>query len=135
MTGAVAECGIATIVARELTEIIKGRGGASVDWSCPRERAMHCQHPKMYKLCGCDSGRDCRIRGCHENAISFCNKCGEAACEEHEDMMSSGMMEGMIHQTNEGYFKTSRGLTEGPLMVQLAQEEMKRRRQEEMRRK
>lgn len=37
MTGAVAECGIATIVARELTEIIKGWGGASVDWSCPRD--------------------------------------------------------------------------------------------------
>jgi hypothetical protein len=36
--------------------------------------------------------------------------------------MSSGMMEGLIHQTNESHFKTGRRLTEGPLMVQLGQD-------------
>jgi hypothetical protein len=37
LTGAIAEFGTATIVARELTEIIKEWDGASVAWSCQRE--------------------------------------------------------------------------------------------------
>jgi hypothetical protein len=89
----------------------------------------------MSVLGRCDPGRNCSIRECHENATSFCDKCGEAACDLHEKMMSSGMMEGMIHRTNEGYFKTGRGLTEGPMMVQLAQEEMKKEKEERRRRK
>jgi hypothetical protein len=94
---------------------------------------MYCQHPKMSDKSDSGVGRNCSFEECYAKATSFYNKCGEAACDQHEEMMNSGMMEGMIQRTNEGYFKTVRGLTEGPLMVLHAREEMKRRRQEEMR--
>jgi hypothetical protein len=55
---------------------------------------------------------------------SFCNKRDEATCDQYEEMMSSGMIEGIIQRTNEGYFKTGKGLTEGPSMVL---EEIRRR--------
>jgi hypothetical protein len=93
---------------------------------------MHCQHPKMSKHGGCDPGSSCSIKQCHENVTLLWNKCGEAVCKEYEEIMIIVMMEGMIHRTNEGYFKTGRDLSEGPLRVQMAQE-MKKGRQEERR--
>ena len=118
---------------------IKDWGSASVDWSCQIEGASCIASILKCPVSGV--GRNCSINQddqpapCYAKATLFCNKCDEAACDQHEEMMNSGMMEGMIQRTNEGHFKTGRGLTEGPLMVLHAREEMKRRRQEEMRRR
>jgi hypothetical protein len=75
---------------------------------------MYCQHREMSSKSYSCVRRNCSIKECQAKATSFCNKCGEAACDQHEEMMSSGMVEGMTQRTNEGYFKTGRGLTGRP---------------------
>jgi hypothetical protein len=74
---------------------------------------MHCQHPEMSDKSsagGSCRGRNSSIKERQAKATPFCSKCGGAACEEREEMMSSGMMEVIIYRTNKGYFMPGKGL-------------------------